>query len=168
MILTQGSGRLYKESLGGFFQFKLNCGPLNLFSKRLHLISYANAPSECLTSTGEQRLPYSHLSKALGFFFFFFFLLQIWLIVIDFPAGKSFRSLERAGFVFFSKENQCRWFCLETQEGGKKEGGEVLRCLPSRGAQRKLSRDQMPCVCTHAPAAQHVHKHLSTPTGPYM
>lgn len=52
-ISTQVLGRLYKESSGGTFQFKLNCGPLNLFSKRLCLISYASAPSEFLTCSRE-------------------------------------------------------------------------------------------------------------------
>lgn len=82
---------------------------------------------------------------------------------MDFPAGKSIRSLERGGFVFFSKENQFRWFCLETQEKseGRKEGegearGERERdvgSLPFRASQRKLDVDQMPHVCTHTRAA---------------
>lgn len=118
-ISTQVLGRLYKESSGGTFQFKLNCGPLNLFSKRLCLISYASAPSEFLTCSRE---PPPFLQPSQQVPGCFFSLQRIWLIVMDFPAGKRIWSLERAGFVFSSKENQFRWLCLETQEGGKKEG----------------------------------------------
>jgi hypothetical protein len=96
--------RLYKESLGGFFQFELNCEPLNLFSKKLHLIPYADGPSEFLTSAKSIPPWMEPSQQAQGFVFS----RHIWLIVIDFPVGKSIWSLERARFVFLPKENQFR------------------------------------------------------------
>lgn len=92
---------------------------------------------------------------------------------MDFPAGKRIWSWERAGFVFSSKEKQFRWLCLETQEGGKKEGkGERMGPgVTAIGAsQAKLAIDQMSQVCTphmqlntHKQTHVRTHTHTSTP-----
>lgn len=99
---------------------------------------------------------------------------QIWLMVMDFPAGKSTWSLERTGFVFFSKENQFRWCCLETREGegrseGRKEGEGTARGeRMGQGvpAIQDLSGEtgcrSMPLVCTHTHADLHAHTHTCT------
>lgn len=90
---------------------------------------------------------------------------------MDFAVGKSIGSLERAGFVFFSKENQFRCFCPETQEGGTngRRGDSKGRerdtgHLPSRGSQRNLDVHKMPHVCTHTRSSTHTSRPTCTYT----
>lgn len=138
----------------------MNRGPLNLFSKRLHLLSYANAPSEFLTREGEQPLRVEPPQQVPGFSF----LQQIWLILWIFQQVKALGVWKEQGFVCISKGNLFRWFCLETQEGGKqrRRGGSKRReSGPSRALHRKLDVDRMPHVCTHAQQL-HTQTHLSS------
>lgn len=51
----------------------------------------------------------------------FAFSRHIWLIVIDFPVGKSIWSLEKARFVFLPKESQSR---IALPRDVKKRGNE--------------------------------------------
>lgn len=77
---------------------------------------------------------------------------------MDFPTAKSIWSLERAAFVFFSKENQFRWFCLETQEGvteERREGRKREERMGHRGTCHSgklgnlMSVRRHTCVPTH-------------------
>lgn len=131
-------------------------GHINLFSKRLRLISYADAPSEFLTRAGEQpplaepslgpRACFPPADPANGY--------------MDFSAGEGTRNLGRTGFVFISKENQFGWLCLETKEGGEqgRRGGSISV---------EPGLDQMPHVCTHTRGLD-MHKRICTPTDTYM
>lgn len=92
---------------------------------------------------------------------------------MDFPAGKSIWSLERVGFVFFSKENQFRWLCLETQERVREERNEReqqeerewdMGCLPFRTSQRKLDVEQIDATPGHPHAYSGTHKQTYVPT----
>lgn len=68
--MTLVSKRLYKESFGGYFHFKLNCGPLNLFSERLELILDANAPFEFLNRMQILMAKDEDPNRFLGYSFF--------------------------------------------------------------------------------------------------
>lgn len=179
-ILTWGSERLYKKSLGGFFQFKLNCGPLNLFSKRLHLISYANAPSEFLTRAGEQPplvepsqqvsgvFPPADLVNCYGFF----------------SKVKALRVWKEQALFSFQKESSSGVSAQRHRQEGRKEDQQAeeeneprgachpgylrgtwtsIRCHTCAPTQKQLNTHKQTYMCTHkqvhANKYTHVNKH---------